>query len=117
MIKNIFITTAVALLFTACASTSKESKTNNQNLIFEYTCENDKKLEVVYLTIENNDRQARIQLDNAHYILKNIPSGSGAKYSNGKYTWWTKGLTGFLEDDGSIILKDCISQEKDADNK
>lgn len=42
------------------------------------------------------------------YILEHVPSGSGAKYSDGVMTLWTKGEEAFVERGSGRILSDCI---------
>ena len=109
MIKKHILTTAVIVsLVTAC---TKNTDTNLPNAI-TYTCENGKKLNVTYLISKENIRHARIKSENASYDLKNVISASGAKYSDGKYTWWTKGYSGFFEIDDTITMKNCVSKEE-----
>ena len=117
MNKSYIIATAFVLFLTSCATPIKNRKATDTVNTTEYTCENKKHLEVVYLTTGEGDHQARIQYKKTQYILENIPSGSGVKYSDGKHTWWTKGASGFLEIDNVTILRNCLSQDKNEGNK
>lgn len=117
MIKTYVIATAIALFFAGCAYTTEEKEKKDLFITTEYTCENENGLEVIYLTTGENGHHARIQFEKTLYILKGVPSGSGAKYSDGKHTWWTKGLSGFLEIDNVTILQNCLSQEKTDTNR
>ncbi len=110
MIKIYIFATAFAFLITGCASTIKKGKENYLINRIEYTCENGKKLNVLYFTTGEYAHYTRIQLEHTEYILESVPSASGAKYSDGKYTWWTKGFSGFLKIDNVITLRDCVSQ-------
>ena len=33
------------------------------------------------------------------YAMNRVESGSGVRYAEGHIIWWSKGLTGFLEDE------------------
>jgi membrane-bound inhibitor of C-type lysozyme len=45
--------------------------------------------------------------DQGELTLPQVPSGSGAKYSNDKVTVWNKGDTAFVEVEQKVILDDC----------
>jgi len=47
------------------------------------------------------------KMDNLSIKLPQVPSGSGAKYSDGRTTVWMKGEEAFVVVDGNIILRDC----------
>ena len=110
MAKSYILTTAFTFLITGCISTIKEGKENHPVKGTEYMCGNGKKFSAVYFNTGKNDRYARIQFEGTEYVLENVPSGSGAKYSDGKNIWWTKGTSGFLEIDNVIRLRSCVSQ-------
>jgi membrane-bound inhibitor of C-type lysozyme len=44
-------------------------------------------------------------------MLPHVTSGSGAKYSDGKTTFWEKGGTAFVEVNEKIILRECKANE------
>jgi putative lipoprotein len=74
---------------------------------FDYTCEGGQKL-VVYL----HDQTVKVRYKENHYLMKQTRSADGARYSDGKVLWWSKGDGGFLQEDnpdgdGAMILKDC----------
>jgi putative lipoprotein len=74
---------------------------------FDYTCEGGQKL-VVYL----HDQTAKVRYEESNYLMKQTRSADGARYSDGKVLWWSKGDGGFLQEDnpdgdGATILKDC----------
>lgn len=111
MINNCIITSAaIVFLITGCAKTIDVEKGTKLKSDTEYTCENGKKLNVAYFTTRENVRRARIKFEGVIYDLKSVVSASGAKYSDGKYTWWTKGSSGFFEIEDIITLKSCVSQ-------
>jgi membrane-bound inhibitor of C-type lysozyme len=43
------------------------------------------------------------------FLLEHVPSGSGAKYSNGDWTFWSKGNEAFVELRNERFLSDCIA--------
>jgi membrane-bound inhibitor of C-type lysozyme len=39
-----------------------------------------------------------------------VISGSGARYSDGKTTFWNRGRSVFVEVDDKIVVQDCMLQ-------
>jgi membrane-bound inhibitor of C-type lysozyme len=55
------------------------------------------------------------QFVNVHFAgrelrLPHVISGSGARYSDGKTTFWNKGRSVLLEVDDKIVVQDCMLQ-------
>jgi membrane-bound inhibitor of C-type lysozyme len=72
-----------------------------------YQCEGGKTILVLY---QKESDSALVRLpsqENKPITLPHVPSGSGAKYSDGKTTFWEKGGTAFVEVNGKIILQEC----------
>ena len=74
---------------------------------FEYTCEKGAKLSV-YL----RDQMAKIRFGDKTYFMKQVPSADGARYSDGKVSWWDVRSGGFLQEDsqdgdGAMLTKEC----------
>ena len=75
---------------------------------FDYTCMGNTKL-VVYLL----DGSAKVYYQDQLYLMRQTSAADGARYSNGKVVWWSKGADGFLQEedtevgDGQKIAKDC----------
>jgi uncharacterized lipoprotein YbaY/membrane-bound inhibitor of C-type lysozyme len=74
---------------------------------FDYTCEGGQKL-VVYL----HDQTVKIRFKDSSYLMRQVPSADGGRYSDGKVVWWGVGNGGFLQEDspdgnGAMIVKDC----------
>lgn len=44
------------------------------------------------------------------FLLDQVPSGSGSKFSDGILTFWSKGNEAFVEQDSGRIFSDCISE-------
>ena len=74
---------------------------------FDYTCEADQKL-TVYL----HDQTVKVRFKDSDYLMRQVPSADGGRYSDGKVVWWSVGNGGFLQEDspdgnGKMIVKDC----------
>jgi len=74
---------------------------------FSYTCAGEAKV-TVYLRSD----MVKVRYEDKQYLMKQTMSGSGTRYSDGKVVWWSKGNTGFLQEDnpdwnGEMIVKDC----------
>ncbi len=59
---------------------------------------------------DNARRQVRLVLDGNALTLSQTLSASGVRYSDGRYTFWSKGEGAFVERDGNLILNDCRLQ-------
>lgn len=46
-------------------------------------------------------------MDGEQLTLKQVLAMTGAKYSDGKYTFWSKGQNAYLERNGKVIMSDC----------
>ncbi len=74
---------------------------------FDYTCEGDQKL-----TVFLHGQTVKVRFKENSYLMKEVRSADGAKYSDGKVVWWGVGNGGFLQEDsadgnGAMIVKDC----------
>lgn len=75
----------------------------------DYTCAGDTKL-AVYL----HDGSAKVYYQDHLYLMRQTSAADGARYSDGKVVWWSKGDDGFLQEEdnqaggeGQKIAKDC----------
>jgi putative lipoprotein len=74
---------------------------------FDYTCDAGAKL-TVYL----HDNSVKVRYKDSNYLMRQVPSADGGRYSDGKVVWWSVGNGGFLQEDspdgnGAMIVKDC----------
>lgn len=60
---------------------------------------------------DNAQRQVRLVLDGKSLTLPQGLSASGVRYSDGRYTFWSKDMGAFVERDGHRILNDCRLQD------
>lgn len=75
---------------------------------FNYTCEADAKL-TVYL----RSTTAKVLTHDHLFLMRQTHSADGTRYSDGKVLWWSKGDTGFLQEDtpegdGKMLVKGCM---------
>ncbi|ANC41938.1 MAG: MliC family protein [Hafnia alvei] len=60
------------------------------------------------VTVDNQKDQVSFIMDGNQLTLPQVVSASGARYSDGKYTFWSKGNTAFIERNDQIIINDCV---------
>nr|WP_113869093.1 MliC family protein [Brenneria salicis]NMN91874.1 membrane-bound inhibitor of C-type lysozyme [Brenneria salicis ATCC 15712 = DSM 30166]RBP58335.1 membrane-bound inhibitor of C-type lysozyme [Brenneria salicis ATCC 15712 = DSM 30166]RLM29339.1 lysozyme inhibitor [Brenneria salicis ATCC 15712 = DSM 30166] len=63
-------------------------------------------LTVTMLPAETSS-QASFLLDGERHVLPQVVSASGAKYSDGTYTFWSKGNQAFVQRGERVIVDDC----------
>lgn len=74
----------------------------------DYTCEGGAKI-AVYV----HDTVAKVRMQDHIYMMRQTRSADGNRYSDGKILWWSKGDTGFLQEDtpdgdGKMLVKGCV---------
>ncbi|AHM74146.2 lysozyme inhibitor [Yersinia hibernica] len=57
---------------------------------------------------DNKQDKVSLILDGKQLNLPQVRAASGAKYSDGRYTFWSKGNTAFVERDEKVIINDCV---------
>ena len=60
------------------------------------------------VTVDNPKDQVSFIMDGNQLTLPHVVSASGARYSDGKYTFWSKGNTAFVERNEQIIIDNCV---------
>lgn len=76
-----------------------------------YRCEGDVAIEAVYPPLDRADGPVTISWLGGRETLKIARSGSGARYVNRSYVWWTKGDTAFLSTRGGrMLVRNCNAQ-------
>jgi len=73
-----------------------------------YQCPDGELIEAEYM---NEDAQVIVGLpDQEPIALPQVEAASGARYSDGTTTFWSKGDQVLVEVDGETILSDCVAQ-------
>ena len=94
----------VPALFMWGACTNAKNETDGEKFTVRYKCEEG---EVISFEYDNSDPEksvAYVQLtpENPEKIKMSISrSASGARYTDGRLVWWTKGKTAFLTEENS----------------
>jgi len=98
---RLLVPTAAALLLAACATTT--SKPARDGYV-RYRCAEGQEIGVTY---QQKGSRALVETGGWSHLLPLVPAASGAKYSDGKVTFWSKGTTAFMEEGGAVTRKDC----------
>jgi membrane-bound inhibitor of C-type lysozyme len=61
---------------------------------------------------DRQDEFVSVQFAGRELRLPRIISGSGARYSDGKTTFWNTGNSALLEVDDKIVVQDCVLQRE-----
>ena len=69
-----------------------------------YQCDGNKELVVRYI---DGGKSAIVMFPDRDFRLDQVVSGSGARYSNGRTTLFTKEAEAFLEENGQTLLANC----------
>ena len=89
----------------SCAQTSKE--TNQKWLSFR--CPDGQTVMAQFQLPE--DKFVNVRFAGREMRLPHVISGSGARYSDGKTTFWNKGDSVLMEVDDKVVVQDCMLQE------
>jgi membrane-bound inhibitor of C-type lysozyme len=87
----VFIVAAVML---SCAQTRAVT----------YHCEKGMNFVVIF---DDRGEKAVVRMNEGEISLPLVRSASGAKYSDGRTTFWGKGKEAFIEIDGRIVYSNC----------
>ncbi len=77
-----------------------------------YQCPPNQKLVVMFSPAGSGGAAGNVQLtlpDQRTITLPQVPAASGAKYSDGNFTFWSKGNTALLEQNERLLLRDCVT--------
>jgi membrane-bound inhibitor of C-type lysozyme len=58
------------------------------------------------------DKFVNVQFAGRDFRLPHVISGSGARYSDGKTTFWNKGRSALMEVDDKIVVQDCMLERE-----
>lgn len=75
-----------------------------------YQCPPNQVLTAVFQSPPGEPTKVQLTLpDQRTLTLPQTPSGSGAKYSDGTFTFWSKGNTALLEQGDRVLYQDCVT--------
>ncbi|MFS2223100.1 MliC family protein [Pantoea sp. B65] len=103
MKKQLMVATAL-LTLSGCGLLSHSPQEQSKTL--HYLCG------TLPLTVRLNNslQQVNLIMDGTPLTLKQQPSASGTRYSDGNYVFWSKGDGAFIERNDKIIVNDCQLQ-------
>jgi membrane-bound inhibitor of C-type lysozyme len=90
----------VSALLSGCSSVDVEKR---QWLSFR--CPDDRR---VMAQLDPQDDSATVRFAGREWRLPHVISGSGARYSDGKVTFWNKGKSALVQVDDKIMVQDCV---------
>jgi membrane-bound inhibitor of C-type lysozyme len=98
-----------ALLAAACATPSKSPGIPSGEGYVRYRCADKQEFAVTY---QQQGKRALLEAGGWSHLLPLAPSASGAKYSDGKITLWTKGSGASVEESGRTTYRECTAVSK-----
>jgi membrane-bound inhibitor of C-type lysozyme len=66
--------------------------------------------QTVMARFEPQDQFVSVRFAGREMRLPHVISGSGARYSDGKTTFWNKGRSVLVEVDDKVVVQDCMLQ-------
>jgi membrane-bound inhibitor of C-type lysozyme len=58
------------------------------------------------------DQFVNVRFGGRELRLPHVISGSGARYSDGKTTFWNRGRNALVQVDDKIVVQDCLQQDE-----
>lgn len=113
-----FVLGSATLLLLACGGSTEKQADEKALTSVHYRCNGGEEIVVEYDNSDADNSVAYVQLssENPEKIKMTIAvSASGARYTDGKLVWWTKGETAFLtsaEEGETPIYEGCVEFDK-----
>ncbi|AHF77085.1 Membrane-bound lysozyme inhibitor of c-type lysozyme [Sodalis praecaptivus] len=103
MMRNPMVILSLALAASACSYPGGRSA---QTETLHYQCGT----LPLTVTLDNVHERVNFILDGQQLSLPQVATASGARYSDGQYSFWSKGERAFIERQDKIIVDDCVIQ-------
>jgi len=97
-----FVAVALAVML-SCSQADVEAEPN----WLSFRCRDG---QTVMAQFEPQDQFVSVHFAGREMRLPHVISGSGARYSDGKTTFWNKGNSALMEVDDKVVVQDCILQ-------
>jgi membrane-bound inhibitor of C-type lysozyme len=100
--------TVFALALVACSDLPLSSKSSAPpgSKRFEYKCADGTRFDVLMYPAGD---QVKLELGGVMYELKQVRTASGAKFSDGTTSYWSKGRDATIERGGKVMHRDCAT--------
>ncbi|MFB2839529.1 MliC family protein [Floridanema evergladense] len=96
-----------AFLLPAVVAIASLPATAEQQQVYRYQCHNGKTFEAEY-----SPETAQLKLgENETLTLKQVPSGSGVRYTDDRTTLFTKGNEAFIQVENQVVFDSCVAQD------
>ena len=93
----------VASFLYGCQSTAEKEAS-----WLEYRCDKEQSIKIAYFLGDPDGSYVRVSFGEDRYKLDSVVSGSGIKYSDQTYTWWSQGKEGVFMINDTVLLKTCV---------
>lgn len=77
---------------------------------FVFDCGDGRTARIEY---RDKSRLMLMEYEGEVFRLPRAPSASGARYSDGRVTFWEKGGTAFIEREGKVVEEKCVLQVRE----
>ncbi|ADW74372.1 MULTISPECIES: MliC family protein [Rahnella] len=102
--KKAIIATLAGFTLAGCSQFSHQTESPTEEL--HYQCGT----LPLTITLDKPAQQVSMVLDGEQLKLKQIESASGTQYSDGHYTFWSKGNQAFVQRGENVIIDDCVQK-------
>jgi membrane-bound inhibitor of C-type lysozyme len=93
----------------ADASDTAQSSEGAGQIAVTFACADDVAIDAVF---DNASDNVILTMNDETLTLPHVESGSGAKYSDGTTTFWTKGDEAFVQVNDETVISDCVAQSE-----
>jgi membrane-bound inhibitor of C-type lysozyme len=91
------------------ASDTAQSSEGAGQIAVTFACADDVAIDAVF---DNASDNVILTMNGETLTLPHVESGSGAKYSDGTTTFWTKGDEAFVQVNDETVISDCVAQSE-----
>lgn len=100
----------MALAVSACSElpTASRSAVPPGSQQLAYKCPDGTRFDVLVAPAAD---KVKLELGGVMYELKQVRSGSGAKYSDGTLSYWSKGKEALIERGKKVVHRDCKTND------
>jgi membrane-bound inhibitor of C-type lysozyme len=101
---------SIAALALALALSCSQAKVASEQKWLSFRCPDGQTVLAQFHLPE--DQFVNVRFADRELRLPHVISGSGARYSDGKTTFWNRGRSVFVEVDNKIVVQDCMLEGK-----
>jgi membrane-bound inhibitor of C-type lysozyme len=109
VLRGLTLATAAALVAAACALPGRTPNRPPLDRYLRYVCADKQELGI---TFQQEGKRALVVAGGWSHLLPQVPAASGVRYSDGKVTLRTKGMSASLDEDGRTTYRDCTPSAK-----